>query len=449
MSKEEVARTTSQGADAGLARASWYTAAVLCLTNVVAFVDRTTLPLLVQQIEADLRISDTQMSLLVGLAFIIAYSSAGLVAGALVDRFSRRALLATGVCVWAAATVASGFVGSFAGLFAARLLVGAGESITGPSAMSIARDRYPPEQRSRAIAIWAMGANLGGGVALLTGGAVLRLVGDGPSVVLPLLGEIRSWQLVLICAGLLALPAALIVLTLREPARVRAAVAAGPRMGAWAAFATNWPVFLVLFVVNGTTIMLTTGFQIWMPAVLQRVWHVSRPEIGLKLGLIALLLGPLSQFLAGAAMDRWGKGAGIRRLCVIGLLVSLAALPLSFLAPVASSVDLLWLLAAGFVLIATAMFTVGTVAITRMAPAGSVGQVTSFHFAWVGIAGTAIAPTLVATVSDRVFAGPGAIANALSATNLGLNTVATLGFASLVALTGRQAVAGLRAAPAR
>ena len=179
-------------AGVSLARVSWYTAAILCLTNVVAFVDRTTLPLLVGQIEADLHISDTAMSLLVGLAFILAYSSAGLLAGALVDRFSRRALLAGGICVWAAATVASGFVGSFAGLFAARLVVGAGESITGPSAMSIVRDRYPASQRSRAIAIWAMGANLGGGIALLTGGAVLRMIGDGPSATLPLLGEVRS-----------------------------------------------------------------------------------------------------------------------------------------------------------------------------------------------------------------------------------------------------------------
>ena len=424
----------------GLARASWYTAAVLCVANVVAFVDRTTLPLLVQQIEADLRISDTQMSLLVGLAFIIAYSGVGLVAGGLVDRFSRRGLLSAGVCLWAAATVACGFVASFAGLFAARVVVGAGESITGPSAMSLVRDRYAPAQRGRAIAVWAMGANLGAGIALLTGGAVLRLIGDGPAVTVPLLGEVRSWQVVVICAGLLALPVALLVLTLREPPR--APVPATGTMRAWGAFATNWPVFLVLFVVNGSTIMLTTGFQIWFPAVLQRVWHLSRPEIGLKLGAIVLVLGPLSQFLAGAAMDRWGKGASIQPLCVIGLLVSLAALPLAYLAPVAPGLNLVWLLAGGFVLVATAMFTVGTVAITRMAPAGSVGQVTAFHFAWVGIAGTAIAPTLVAGLSDHLFSGPGAISDALSVTNVGLDSVAMLGFASLVLLTGRRVAAG-------
>ena len=172
-----------------------------------------------------------------------------------------------------------------------------------------------------------------------------------------------------------------------------------------------------------------------MPSVLGRVWHVSRPEIGLKLGLIALVLGPLSQFSAGAAMDRWGKGPGIRPLCVIGLVISLAALTLSWWTPVAPSIDLVWLLAAGFVAVATAMFTVGTVAMTRMAPPGAVGQLTAFHFAWVGIAGTAIAPTLVATVSDRVFSGPGAIAEALSATNLVLNLAATAGFTTLVVLT--------------
>lgn len=75
-------------------------AVILCLANSVAFIDRTSLSLLVQPIEQDLRLTDTKMSLLIGLAFIIAYSGGGLFAGALVDRFPRRWVLSVGVALW-------------------------------------------------------------------------------------------------------------------------------------------------------------------------------------------------------------------------------------------------------------------------------------------------------------------------------------------------------------
>jgi hypothetical protein len=52
----------------------WYMAAVLCLVNTVGFVDRQSLPLLVIQIEQDLHISDTEMSLLIGLAFVLVFA---------------------------------------------------------------------------------------------------------------------------------------------------------------------------------------------------------------------------------------------------------------------------------------------------------------------------------------------------------------------------------------
>ena len=70
----------------------WYMAAILCLTNAVSFVDRQSLPLLINQIKGDFRITDTQVSLLVGFAFIVTYAGLSIPAGMMVDRFSRRAV---------------------------------------------------------------------------------------------------------------------------------------------------------------------------------------------------------------------------------------------------------------------------------------------------------------------------------------------------------------------
>src|ERR1700760_1899269 len=88
--------------------ASWGMAIVMCLVNAVAFIDRTSLPLLVQPITRDLKISDTQMSLLIGLAFIFTYSIGGLFVGALVDRFPRRRILSLSMAFWGASTILCG-----------------------------------------------------------------------------------------------------------------------------------------------------------------------------------------------------------------------------------------------------------------------------------------------------------------------------------------------------
>ena len=202
--------------------APWGMAIVMCMVNAVAFIDRTALPLLVQPITRDLKISDTQMSLLIGLAFILTYSIGGLFVGALVDRFPRKRILATAIGFWATSTMLCGTTFNFITMFIGRCGVGLGEAAGGPACMSIIKDAFAPQYRGRAIAMWAMGAGIGAGSALLAGGAILRLVGETGSVDLPLLGTIRAWQLVLMACGLMAWPVALLVSLLPEPKRTAA-----------------------------------------------------------------------------------------------------------------------------------------------------------------------------------------------------------------------------------
>ncbi|HMS02256.1 MAG TPA: hypothetical protein PKE51_04750, partial [Gemmatimonadaceae bacterium] len=71
---------------------AWYVVAVLTLANVSGFVDRQILSLLVEPIKRDLGVSDTQVSLLMGLSFAVFYSVLGIPIGRLADRSSRRAI---------------------------------------------------------------------------------------------------------------------------------------------------------------------------------------------------------------------------------------------------------------------------------------------------------------------------------------------------------------------
>ncbi|MGA0709015.1 MAG: MFS transporter, partial [Steroidobacteraceae bacterium] len=76
---------------------------VLTVAYILSFIDRSILTLMVGPIRADLGISDTQLSLLHGLAFAIFYTTLGIPIALLADRLNRRNIMAIGIAVWSIA----------------------------------------------------------------------------------------------------------------------------------------------------------------------------------------------------------------------------------------------------------------------------------------------------------------------------------------------------------
>lgn len=398
-------------------RAHWWMATMLCLINAVAFIDRTALPLLIQPMKRHLGISDTQISLLIGAAFIITYTLGGIAIGALVDRVSRRAILSAGIGFWGLATVFCGTASGFVALFLGRCGVGLGESACGPSSMSLIRDTFAPRYRGRAIAIWAMGASLGAGSALIAGGAILHLIGEAGSITLPLFGTIQSWQVVLIACGCLSMPVALLVWTFSEPRRASQPVRprAADAQSAFTTLRERWTVFLPLFLGNAATIMLWTSYTTWLPALMGRTWKASGGEIGFTFGVIILATSTSSQFAAGLLVDAVRKRFGLAAVPVLGAVVCAAASIPAYLIPHASSVSAAWGFAALFILGVSGLFTIGTALVVQLSPGPLVGKMSGLHFSWVGVMGSALAPTLIALLADRLFdAAPQALGHALA-----------------------------------
>src|SRR5262245_38337650 len=88
--------------------------AVLVFVYVLNLVDRNLMSMLLESSKRDLAVSDSLMGLLVGPAFAVLYTVAGIPIARLADRHSRRAVLAVGLTVWSLATAASGLVRSYA-----------------------------------------------------------------------------------------------------------------------------------------------------------------------------------------------------------------------------------------------------------------------------------------------------------------------------------------------
>jgi len=197
----------------------WLTVGLLTIAYVFSFIDRYVLGLLIEPIKADLGLTDTQIGLLLGPAFAIFYATMGLPLGWLADRKNRVKIVAIGIAVWSIATAASGLARNFTHLFVARMSIGVGEATLSPCAMSIISDSFPPEKRSRPIAVYTMALSVGAGFASLLGAGVLTWAKSGGTMTLPGIGELMPWQATFFIVGLPGLILSVLFFLLREPAR--------------------------------------------------------------------------------------------------------------------------------------------------------------------------------------------------------------------------------------
>jgi MFS family permease len=402
---------------------AWYVATILTLAHVVSFLDRQVLALLVEPIKRDLEISDTQMSLLMGLAFALLYTIAAIPLGRLADRRSRRNIITVGIAVWCAMTATCGLARNYGQLFLARVGVGIGEATLTPSALSMLSDYFPREKRGAAVGFYNMGVSVGAGIAFIVGGQVIGYVTTSPPIMLPVIGELFAWQTVFLVVGLPGLVVAVLMRTVREPERkgkIALATHSGAAsedisLGAALGFlAKRWRIYGGLaLIVSGSTI-LGYGFLSWLTSMFLRTWDWTVPEIATGLGVILLIAGPIGVNGAGWLADRWFR-RGIRnahlRVMMISapvMLVASAALPLM------PSPELALLMFFPHILGAAGITAAGGAALMVITPNQMRGQATAIYYFIISLAGLLIGPTSVALLTDYVFRDESALRYSLA-----------------------------------
>ncbi len=280
-----------------LAPGAYYMLSILFVVNVVSLIDRNILGILLDDIKRDLQISDTQIGLLVGLAFAMTNALAGIPLARLADRWSRRGIIAWGLAAWSVFTALQGVTRSFGTLLLTRVGVGIGEASAGPSAHSLISDYFPMSRRAAAISIYTLGGFVGLGLAFLVGGW---------------LSDLYSWRVALVAVGLPGIVLAFLVrFTIREPVRgaIEGRVDSGETvpmlgvlrvLGAKSSF-RHLSMALPLFVCQAYVL------NIWGPAFLIRLHGLSKTEIGLWFGLIVGLSGGVGSLLGGFLADRLAR----------------------------------------------------------------------------------------------------------------------------------------------
>jgi MFS family permease len=250
---------------------AWYRGYVLFILVVVYtfnFIDRQIVGILAVPIKAELGLSDTQLSLMGGLAFALFYTFLGIPIAMLADRKSRTWIMTIALALWSAMTAACGFAQNFWQLFLARLGVGVGEAGGVAPAYSLISDYFPQEQRARALSIYSFGIPIGSALGILLGGVLTSYMG---------------WRSAFIIVGIAGLAIAPIFrLTMREPKRGgldgASAVSTPARLSEVAKTLFHKPSFWGMSFGAASSSMMGYGLIFWLPSFFVRSYGDELPD---------------------------------------------------------------------------------------------------------------------------------------------------------------------------
>ena len=185
---------------------------VLILLTIVYgfnFIDRQIVGILAPFIQEDLNLTNTELGLLIGLAFAIFYTTVAIPIAWLADRYNRVNILSIALATWSGFTALTGLATNFIQIGLARMGVGIGEAGGSPPSHSIISDMYSKEERASALGVYSMGIPLGIMAAYFV---TASLIGATDEEV--------NWRQIFIFLGITGILLAVVVkLTIPEPIR--------------------------------------------------------------------------------------------------------------------------------------------------------------------------------------------------------------------------------------
>ena len=150
----------------------WWTLAVLCLSLLIVFVGNSSLNVAIPTLSKDLHASNSQLQWVIA-AYSLVFAGLLFSSGATGDRYGRKGALQFGLVVYLLACLAATESHSMPQLIACRAAMGIGAAFIMPSTLSILVNVFGPEERTKAIAIWASVTGAAGAIGPVASGWLL------------------------------------------------------------------------------------------------------------------------------------------------------------------------------------------------------------------------------------------------------------------------------------
>ena len=412
---------------------AWYAVAIFGATVFTLFGNQFVVALMLEPIKNDLGLSDQQIALIFGLAgsFVLAFAS--LVISPLADRHSRRLIIGVGLLIIGLCNFASALVATAGALLLVRLLGGAGGAGNGPATFSLLADTFPAAKLPKAMATMNIGFMVAVGLSYLVGGFLLRSLAT-PQYTLPVLGTLRSWQVVFLILAVPDLLLGLLVLfTVLEPRR-RGRPAGATAQAAGVSYAdvfgylwSNRRAFAPMYVGLLINCAALVGNSFWMAPFYQRTHGWGPAQFGIYQGWLLLVLAPAGLMFGGWLAERLsqrGVADANQRVVVwaslahIPFAVTFALVPSPWMALVLASLN-------------TAVIGIGTgpqnAAFQAIVPNQMRAKITA-TFLFMFTIGSALGPNVVSSITAWVFGDPNQLRYSMTLMHAVLGPLAVLVF---------------------
>lgn len=275
--------------DSFLKRLFWFIVGI----NFLNYLDRYTLPAVLEPLGTELLLSDEQRGFL-GSVFLLSYMIAAPIFGILGDRFRRPRVIALGVVVWSLATLSSAFVQSFHQLVMLRAFVGVGEAAYYGLGVAMLCDIVPERERPSKLTFFFLAIPLGSAIGFGLAGTLAQVLG---------------WRAAFLIAGLPGLIISAFMWFVRDPER-----GANDSFADEAAGGGFWQKMTILFT-NRFWLVATICYALysfsmgalthWGASFMERAHGLLTSTSGLVLGGITALAGIAGTFTGGWIVQRW------------------------------------------------------------------------------------------------------------------------------------------------
>ena len=412
---------------------AWYGVGLFAFTLLVLFTNANVVGLLIQPIKRDLGLTDVQASYILAIAaaanaiFILPVSR-------LVDMMSRRVIISIGLVMASISNAWAGLSSIFSQLIVARTIGGIGGAGNGPATFSILADYFPPAKLPKAIAVMNIGFNYGIALSMLFGGTLIALVSGMTDLSLPVIGDLRPWQLIFLIMAMPEVVLALLMLTtLPEPRRrgVRAAGTNGRRVVSLKELCKFMydnrralgPMFGGLSVNS-----LAMGTAAWSAPFFERTYGWGPAQYGIVQGIVLLVISPIGLITGGILAERLAKkGYDDANLRVVFIATALH-LPFAMLFALMPTPQLAIAMSALNIVTITMGSGPQNAALQVIVPNEMRGQVTALFLLCFTLIGGSVAPYVVALLTQYVFGDESMLRYSLAAMHIVLGPIAAIIF---------------------
>lgn len=386
---------------------AWFTMVMIGSVTIFGQMDRAIFYLLVADVKEEFAFTDTQMSVLMGVAFSGAYLMCGLPIARLTDVWRRKIILPSALAVWSFGTLLCSFAGSFVQLFVARSVVGSGESVKGPCSVSLISDLFERKHLPRAFAFYQFVIRLGESLALIVGGFLIGWFTLAGPITLPLVGEMTPWRMVMLVFALPGIFFALsFVLTVKEPKRqARERRGSVPIKEVLHFLFKSDARYVLLPVLIGAAVnsIENVGVASWVPVFYERTYGWTPDQYGPLSGTVNLIVAPFALVVGAWITERMIAAKKFDANMRLVLWTQALALPLAAIGPLMPSFWLAFGCSVASLGIQMASTPAALAAMQVVTPNELRGQVNALYMLTISVLGQGLGPTAVALLTDFVF----------------------------------------------